>query len=221
MLCSQPPLPHHGTTAHCFPCLPCWADTKSERTGAATANQLPTMLTGSRKGAHMAQSQDLDCAPHSPLGQCSVVLDRACPVVSSTQPLPEGVQRQPALPGNERSSVDRGASTPPAEAVEETVKGALIPSPTPRLKKRTYDTERRGMTWHAADMPLPAGAVQAFSTLEAEPPCVRPHSPCPGTQRCFSCQCSAPAPEPTFSTLPSQTQPSFQHCSTALPCQRH
>lgn len=125
----------------------------------------------------MAQSQDLDCAPHSPLGQCSVVLDRACPVVSSTQPLPEGVQRQPALPGNERSSVDRGASTPPAEAVEETVKGALIPSPTPRLKKRTYDTERRGMTWHAADMPLPAGAVQAFSTLEAEPPQPLPWHP--------------------------------------------
>jgi len=65
------------------------------------------------------------------------------------------------------------------------------------------------MTWHAADTPLPAGAVQTFSTPEAEPACVRPHSPRPGARHWFPCYCSPLAPESTFSTLPSQIQPSF------------
>lgn len=51
LLWSQPP---RRTTADCFPRLPCWADSKSEHTGAATTNQLPTMLTGSQKAAYMA-----------------------------------------------------------------------------------------------------------------------------------------------------------------------
>lgn len=66
------------------------------------------------------------------------------PIVSSTWSLLECVQREPALLGNKRSSVDRGASAPAAEAVEETVKGTLIPAPTRRLKKRTCAAEREG-----------------------------------------------------------------------------
>lgn len=61
------------------------------------------------------------------------------------------------------------------------------------------------MTWHAADKPLPTGAVQTFGTLEAEPPHVRPHSPYPSTAP-IQPPCCPPA------HCPPKHSPALLHC---------